>query len=434
MADARRDRAALVVIAAGVCAALHVGKLPPAIPVLQAALGLSLVQAGFLLSLVQLAGMCTGVAFGVLADGFGLRRSLLTGLGVLALASAAGGLATGPAMLMVLRAAEGFGFLLVVLPAPGLVRRLVPPQRLARAMGLWGAYMPVATALALLAGPLVIEAAGWRAWWWALAAVSAGMILVVRQAVPAAAVQPAAAPAQPWTGRLRQTLAAPGPWLLALSFASYSGQWLAVVGFLPTVYRQAGVDAALTGLLTALAAAANIVGNVGSGRLLHRGVSPQALLRIGFVTMVLASAVAFAPLGQPAALRYAAVLLFSAVGGLIPGTLFALVARLSPSEHTMSSTVGWMQQWSALGQFAGPPAVAWLASRVGSWDWTWAATGTSALAGLWLSQRIARRLSCRRRCPAGDVKPRPGGGISLPAAAGGGHHPPPHSSPAPTQP
>ena len=108
---------------------------------------------------------------------------------------------------------------------------------------------------------------------------------------------------------------------------------------------------------------------------------------------MLASAVAFAPLGQPAALRYGAVLLFSAVGGLIPGTLFALVARLSPSEHTLSSTVGWMQQWSALGQFAGPPAVAWLASRVGSWDWTWAATGTSALAGLWLSGRIARRLA-----------------------------------------
>jgi MFS family permease len=62
------------------------------------------VQAGFLLSLVQLAGMCTGVAFGVLADGFGLRRSLLTGLGVLALASALGGLATGAPMLMLLRA------------------------------------------------------------------------------------------------------------------------------------------------------------------------------------------------------------------------------------------------------------------------------------------------------------------------------------------
>jgi CP family cyanate transporter-like MFS transporter len=114
-------------------------------------------------------------------------------------------------MLMALRAAEGFGFLLVVLPAPGLVRQLVPPQRLARAMGLWGAYMPLATALALLLGPLVIEAAGWRAWWWALAAVSALMIGVVRRAVPAAAPVARAATVLPWTQRLRTRWPRPAP-------------------------------------------------------------------------------------------------------------------------------------------------------------------------------------------------------------------------------
>ena len=55
-----------------------------------------------------------------------------------------------------LRAAEGFGFLLVVLPAPGWVRSLVEPERASAMMGLWGAYMPLATALALLLGPLAI--------------------------------------------------------------------------------------------------------------------------------------------------------------------------------------------------------------------------------------------------------------------------------------
>ncbi|MBK7263478.1 MAG: MFS transporter [Rubrivivax sp.] len=389
------ERAALIVIFAGVCAALHVGKLPPAIPALQAALGLSLVQAGFLLSLVQLAGMCAGVAFGVLADGLGLRRSLMLGLGVLALASAAGGFATRAGGLMVLRALEGFGFLLVVLPAPGLVRQLVPAQRLARAMGLWGAYMPLATALALLLGPLLIERLGWQVWWWALAALSAGMLLVVRRQVPVPAVFERLTVTSPWTSRLRQTLSAPGPWLLALSFACYSGQWLSVIGFLPTIYSQAGVTAAMTGLLTALAAAANIIGNVGSGRLLHRGVPAPRLLAIGFVTMALCATIAYAGWGQPAALRYAAVLLFSAVGGVIPGTLFALVVRAAPSESTLSSTVGWMQQWSALGQFAGPPLVAWLASRSGGWQSTWWVTGGSALLGLWLSRLITQRFVAR---------------------------------------
>ena len=66
-----RVEPALLVILAGVCAALHIGKLPPAIPVLRDALGLTLVQAGFLLSLVQLAGMTLGVVFGVVADSLG---------------------------------------------------------------------------------------------------------------------------------------------------------------------------------------------------------------------------------------------------------------------------------------------------------------------------------------------------------------------------
>ena len=54
---AHQLRAARYVMTAGVVAALHVGKLPPALPGLKDALGIFLLQAGFLLSLVQLAGI-----------------------------------------------------------------------------------------------------------------------------------------------------------------------------------------------------------------------------------------------------------------------------------------------------------------------------------------------------------------------------------------
>ena len=386
----------MIVVLAGVCAALHVGKLPPAITALQAALGLSLLQAGFLLSTVQLAGMSAGVAFGALADALGYRRSMLLGLGLLALASGAGGMAQDMLSLLLLRALEGFGFLLVVLPAPGLIRRLVAPQHLSRMLGLWGTYMPFGAALALLIGPVWIGAFGWRAWWWVLGALSLAMAAGLARAVPdATPAAGAVAPPLPWGARLRQTLSAPGPWLVALTFAVYAGQWLAVIGFLPAIYLEAGFSGAATGLLTALAAAVNMAGNLASGRLLHGGVRPTRLLAIGFVTMALAAVAAFATVdgaSLPPALRYAAVLLFSAVGGLIPATLFALAVRLAPSEQTLSSTVGWMQQWSALGQFAGPPLVAWVASRSGGWQWTWVATAACSLLGLLLVARIAALL------------------------------------------
>ncbi|ODU10932.1 MAG: MFS transporter [Rubrivivax sp. SCN 71-131] len=393
----RTLRAAALVIAAGVVAALHLGKLPPAIPALQQALGVTLVQAGFLLSLVQLAGMSLGLLFGVLADGLGYRRSMLGGLAVLTLASAVGGGADDVTMLMLLRALEGFGFLLVVLPAPGLLRQLVSSGQLARTMGTWGAYMPVGVATALLLGPLVIEGLGWRAWWWALALLSGLMALALWRFVPDpdAGAAPRPATLLPWTQRLRHTLRAPGPWLLALSFACYSGQWLAVIGFLPTIYGEAGMAPALGGVLTAVVAAVNMGGNIGSGWMLHHGWTPPRLLALGFAVAGLGTVVAFAALGQPAWLRYLGVLLFSLVGGLIPGTLFALVVHAAPGEHTLSSTVGWMQQWSSIGQFSGPPLVAWLADAAGGWQFTWLATGASSLLGLWLMTRIARHLAAR---------------------------------------
>jgi len=404
----RRMEPTVVVIAAGVCAALHIGKLPPAITTLGEALGLTLVQAGFLLSLVQAAGMTLGLAFGAVADGLGLRRSMIAGLCVLGLASLLGGAATGVQALMLLRVLEGFGFLLVVLPAPGLVRQLVAPGRVSLMLGVWGAYMPFATALALLTGPLFIGLLGWRGWWWGLGGLSLAMAAALARAVPAdpaarpsgpapppARAQAAAASTSTWASRLRLTLAAPGPWLVAVTFAMYSGQWLAVIGFLPAIYAQAGVAGGATAVLTALAAAANIAGNIGSGRLLQRGVPAPRLLAAGFATMALAAVAAFAGGvggGLPGWLKYVAVLCFSGVGGLIPATLFALALRLAPGPATLSTTVGWVQQWSALGQFAGPPAVAWVASQAGGWQWTGLATAACSALGLLLTGAIAHRL------------------------------------------
>jgi len=395
---------AWIVIGAGVAAALHVGKLSPALPALGAALGLTLLQAGFLLSLVQLAGMTLGLAVGLGADGLGLKRSVWLGLALLALASALGGAARDVQTLLLLRAVEGLGFLLVTMPAPGLIRQLVSPQRLSPMLGLWGAYMPLGTAMALLCGPLVIAVAGWPFWWWALALISAAMAWAVWRHVPAAARQAGTAsssapvPAASWRHRLAETLRAPGPWWVALSFAMYSAQWLAVIGFLPTIYAQAGAAGAATAVLTALVAAVNMVGNIVSGRLLGRGVSAPLLLSLGFGVMALGAWVAFGLVPDASAgagtgaLRFAAVLCFSMVGGMIPGTLFSLAVRLAPGERTVSTTVGWMQQWSSLGQFAGPPLVAWVASVGGGWQWTWLMTGTCSLVGLLLALALRQQL------------------------------------------
>jgi hypothetical protein len=149
------------------------------------------------------------------------------------------------------------------------------------------------------------------------------------------------------------------------------------------------VGGAALGALSALAAGINMLGNVAAGRLLARGTRPGALLAVGYGAMALGGLVAFGAAGHPW-VQYAAVLLFSSVGGLIPGTLFGLTVVLAPDKETVSTTVGWMQQWSSLGQFAGPPLVAWLATQAGGWQWTGLFTGACSLAGLALAWRLQR--------------------------------------------
>lgn len=383
---------AWLVVAAGGVAALQVGKLPPALPALQAELGLTLVQSGFLLSMVQLAGLTLAVFMGMLADGMGLKRSMVRGLLLLALASAVGGLATSVPVLLMCRALEGLGLLLVALPAPALIRRLVSPQQLASMLGVWGAYMPTGTALALLAGPLFIPTWGWSAWWWLFAVISLAMAAWVWHAIPADPEVPVQAAAG-GLERLRRTLGARGPWLVALTFGMYSGQWLAVVGFLPSIYAAAGVTGGLLGVLTALAAAVNMGGNMVSGRLLQRGWAPRSTLWLGFGAMALGSTLAFAAFteGWPW-LRFTGVLLFSGVGGLVPGTLFSLAVRLAPGEQQVAATVGWVQQLSALGQFIGPPTAAALAARAGGWQLTPLFTVACCLGGVLLAVLAQRAL------------------------------------------
>jgi predicted MFS family arabinose efflux permease len=384
----RRIDPAMLVLAGGIAAAMHVGKLPTAIPVLRAELGVTIVEAGFLLALVQFAGMLLGLVAGLLADTLGLKRTMAQGLALLAVASALGAFANDVRMLMVLRAVEGLGFLFASMPAPSLIRRLVEPHRVNAALGWWGAFMPIGTASALLAGPFVMHAIGWRGWWAVLAAVAAAMSAVIAWMLP----QPANARpggGAPWRARLLATLRAPGPWLVALCFGVYSAQWLSLVGFLPTVNAQAGIAAASAGAATALVALVTMVGNVGAGRLLQRGARPPVLLAAGFAAMGAGAVLAFAEL--PGALRFAGALVFSMAGGLVPGTLFSLSVRFAPGEDTVSTTVGWMQQWSALGQFCGPPVVAAVAAAVGGWQWSGAVTGAFAMAGLVLSVLVAKQ-------------------------------------------
>ena len=222
---------AVLVVLAGIVAAMHVGKVAPAIPILRAQLDVSLVQAGWLLSLSQMAGMLTAVFVGMFADGFGLRRSVLWGLVLLGLLSGLAGLTTSAPQLLLMRAIEGAAILMVIVPAPALLRSLVDPDRLSTAMGFWGTFMPTGTATALLLGPALMAHFGWATWWETLGAIALLMALLFNMGVPRVAVAVAGARPPPrtcsgydWSGVRRRS----GAWLWHLPAIAVSGWSLLV--------------------------------------------------------------------------------------------------------------------------------------------------------------------------------------------------------------
>ena len=84
------QRASIVLaLVAGLIAAAHVGKLPPALPAIRAELGLDLVTAGWLASMFSATGMITAVFLGAAADSEPPVIEPVGGLALMAISCAA---------------------------------------------------------------------------------------------------------------------------------------------------------------------------------------------------------------------------------------------------------------------------------------------------------------------------------------------------------
>jgi MFS family permease len=353
-----------VLLLAGVVCAMQIGKVPPALALLRADLGVDLVASAWILSMFSAVGALSGSVAGTFADRFGARYVTVASLAVMAVAAGIGGCAHSATLLLASRALEGAGFVVTVVAVPGLLtaaaavadRRFVP--------SLWGAYMPVGIAAALAAAPPVLSALGWRWWWEFNAALLAALALAVAWS-NSRRTDRRAGHAQQSGSLFRASLRRPGALLLALMFACYAFQFLAIMGFLPTILQQRGISSAAAGALTALAVIANAVGNLSAGWLLTRGVTPRLLMCSGIAVMVAAELVVFSRWSTPS-LQYLGAVAFSAVGGLVPASIFTTIPRIAPAE-ARSTTMGIVVQASHIGQLLGPPTVAVVAAAAGGW-------------------------------------------------------------------
>lgn len=395
---ARSDWGAVwVIFAAGLAAGAHMGKVPPALPAMRADLGLSLVESGFIQTAMYAMGAAVGVFGGAVTDRFGQKRFSIVGLACMVLGGLLGALAPGYAVLVFSRFLEGIGFILFTVSAAALITAATQPRDRPSAFAFWACYMPTGGTLALAAAPLALATLGWRSLWLALAACTIVCAIAVARRVPPA----------PFGGSvsslrlLAESVGRPGILALCVIFICYVGQWTSLMTWLPTfVVDERGGTPAAASWLTAAFVAANIPGNLLGGVLLKAGVKRWAVMASGALAMGLLAIGIFAS-GASDGLRFACVLLFSLLGGVIPGAIFSATPVHARSPQHIGTTNGMIMQASHLSQFIVPIVVAWVASHLGGWSATLAAmlalAGTCIAAALALG-RFERRLE--RRGPA----------------------------------
>jgi MFS family permease len=399
-AGATRWNVLFLALFAGIFGAFQNGKMPAALPTLTSDLGLTLVEAGWAVSLLYGITTILGLVAGAFADLWGARRFVAVGLIIVAVASGLGGFATGALGLLAARFLEGVGLMAVFVAAPAMIHRAVSPRDQRFAFGVWSGYMPAGTSFMILVTPFVIAAIGWRGLWWLNTALLAGFSLlfwIMTRAVPDPRASAAGRLAR-FMGDLGAVLGARGPWLLALCFATYTASYLCVASFLPTLLIAGGFSQLLAGTLVALVVAANVFGNLLSGWLLQHGAARGLLIAIAAATMGAMSLVIYATdLG--AAAKLAAAFAYSFVGGLLPAAIMGGAPVHAPSPAQIGTTNGLILQWGNVGQLAAPPIFAALAS-VGGWGAAAWFTLALGLAGAALGAAIAWHERGARAAPA----------------------------------
>ena len=357
----------LLALAMGVAVAGYIGKTPPAIPSIRIDMSLSLIMAGWVVSIFSAMGSLTGLFAGIFADRIGRVKVIIYSLGVISLGSFLGGYAETAETLLLSRLIEGAGYIGTMAILPALIAGLANDRNRALAVSLWSSVTPLGMAIMMLGAPIIMQEFGWRYLWLISGILTicfmAFALLTFKKIDSKTAIND-----QPYWSTIRKTASTRGPWLISICFMTYTFQWFAVMVWLPTfTIEERGFSLTLAAGLAAAAVIINIFGNLTGAWLIHRGVPRWILISIGTGAMGLSSLFIFPQIFSDT-VRFGLVLAFSFLGAFQPSAILASVPIHSPTKAQLGSTNGIVYQGSQIGNLLGPPVVAWFVTYTGTWE------------------------------------------------------------------
>jgi MFS transporter, Spinster family, sphingosine-1-phosphate transporter len=353
--------------------------VPPLVPDLERAMGITHAQAGWLWPAFMLVYMLAAPVFGSWGDRGSRTRPIALGVGIWSLATVLSGLARNYHQLFAARALVGIGEAAYAAIAPALLADYFPASTRGRIYAVLNMALPVGAALGYALGGSIGHHFGWRAAFFVCGApglLLAATILMLPD--PPRGAQDARLPRQ----RLEPSAAATGlsaavavylslmrrmPYLLlVLGFAAYTFG-LGGLGFwMPTFLEQVrGIppDAATVGF-GGIVIVTGIFGTLSGGWLgdwcLKR--SPQGYLWFSALTTLAAAPVALLALSAPAPhIYYPAIVVAELLLFMSTGPVNAAIANIvSPFERASAMALS-ILVIHLLGDVPSPPVIGHLA-------------------------------------------------------------------------
>ena len=333
----------------GIVAAMQVGKVPPALPIIRAELGLSLVAAGWVTSMITLVGSLAGIACGIVTERVGGRTMVFFGLATLAIGSALGAIADDIVPLLISRALEGLGYVTIVVGGAPMVTAVTAPRHTRTALGAWSGYYPVGISFMIAVSVLFLAFDNWRGLWTANVLVIAAVAIVFAIATAGSAM-PLKRPHGTRPARdILKAIKRPGAWVLGASLAVAGANILAVIAWLPTFFVEAlGHSTIAAALLTALVFSFMGFGNAAGGWLLQRNIPRWRVLVVGNLIVGFLPLVIFEPATSDST-RLLLSFVFAFSAGIVPGASMSAIPLHAPTPRDIGIVAGVLLQGSQFG-------------------------------------------------------------------------------------
>ena len=362
------------IVFCGCVGAINLAKLAPSMSHLINYFEISLSTSGLLGGIFSILMILTGLVGGVIIAKFGPRLAMLLGLLISLFGCIYPILFQSVLSLMMGRALEGYGFLLINLSAPVLLALHTNNKIRGKVMGIWGSFMPAGNAAIIILAPIIFLFSDWYLLWQISIFYIFIILILAYYIIPKDPESFNKGDTEDLSSIIFHTIGKRKILIIGATFACHSLIFLGNMQFLPYYFEKVeNYSSNFANIATAFYCFTSFVGHLYCGILLTNGKKPEKLIGLAFTSSAILVALFFGVFDKIImfegihVVKFLAIMLVAFFMGLTPPTIFYLMSYVEPASRRTPINYGYMVQVQAIGIFAGSFLFGLLVDLTGSW-------------------------------------------------------------------